>query len=135
MAFFNWNAKYSVGIKEIDSHHMQLVEMLNHLYDAMLQGKGNQEIQQVIDDLINYTSFHFSYEEKLFKQYGYPDAAAHHNEHEALKAKVIEYKEKIQKGQAGTTIMVANFLKDWLTNHILGSDQKYAPFLKSKGLS
>jgi hemerythrin len=26
------------------------------------------------------------------------------------------------------------FLKNWLTDHIMGSDQKYKPFLNAKGI-
>ncbi len=26
------------------------------------------------------------------------------------------------------------FLKDWLQDHIMGSDKKYAPFLNGKGV-
>ncbi len=29
---------------------------------------------------------------------------------------------------------IANFLKDWLAKHILETDQKYAPFVKAKGV-
>ena len=32
------------------------------------------------------------------------------------------------------TLEVMNFLKDWLTGHILGVDKKYAPFFAAKGL-
>ena len=32
------------------------------------------------------------------------------------------------------SIEVMNFLKDWLSNHILGSDKRYGPFLNGKGL-
>jgi hemerythrin len=28
-----------------------------------------------------------------------------------------------------------NFLKDWLSNHIMNSDKKYGPFLTGKGVA
>jgi len=31
-------------------------------------------------------------------------------------------------------IQITNFFKDWLQKHILGTDQKYAPYLKTKGV-
>ncbi len=32
------------------------------------------------------------------------------------------------------TIEVLHFLREWLENHLLGSDKKYGPFLNSKGV-
>ncbi len=31
------------------------------------------------------------------------------------------------------TIDVMVFLRDWFSNHIQGTDQRYAPFLKERG--
>jgi len=32
------------------------------------------------------------------------------------------------------SLEVMNFLKDWLMNHIQGSDKKYGPYLNSHGI-
>ncbi|NJM14282.1 MAG: hypothetical protein HC896_01855 [Bacteroidales bacterium] len=40
MSLITWNEKYSVGIKEIDNQHVNLVNIINELHDAMLKGKG-----------------------------------------------------------------------------------------------
>ena len=39
----------------------------------------------------------------------------------------------LQLSPIASPIQITNFLKDWLNKHILGTDQKYAPFLKTKG--
>ena len=33
------------------------------------------------------------------------------------------------------TVQLLHFLKGWLQNHIVGSDLKYAPFLKDKAVA
>lgn len=38
------------------------------------------------------------------------------------------------KNQVGLTGEVMDFLKDWFMNHIMGVDQKYAPYLNSRGV-
>jgi hemerythrin len=40
----------------------------------------------------------------------------------------------LQLSPIASPIQITNFLKDWLNKHILGADQKYAPFLKTKGV-
>jgi len=134
MSFFNWDESYSVGIRQFDEHHKRLVTLVNQLYDAMMEGNGGQELHKTLDSLFEYTVFHFASEEKLLLQNGYPEYHKHFMQHEALKSKVIEYRNKVEKGQVGTSVSVANFLKEWLVNHILVEDKKYGSFLHAKGI-
>jgi hemerythrin len=134
MALITWNDTYSVNIKKIDDQHKCLIELLNQLHDAMKSGKGNTALGPILTDLLNYTSFHFSTEEAYFQQYAYPDYARHKKEHDDLAQKAKGLQASHREGKLTVTIEVMNFLKDWLTNHILSSDKKYSPFLNSKGI-
>ena len=40
-----------------------------------------------------------------------------------------------EKDREATVERLTEFLKTWLINHIQGTDQKYSPYLKSKGVS
>ena len=135
MAFMNWTDKFSVGIPSIDAQHKKLVSMVNELFDAMKSGHGKDAVGKTLAGLIQYTLTHFDYEEKLFAQTGYPDTAAHKKEHEDLKKKVVAMQEKIKIGTgAAQSMEVMEFLKNWLNDHILGTDKKYGPHLASKGV-
>jgi len=50
------------------------------------------------------------------------------------KTEATELKGSFDKGENIITVEVMNFLKDWLNNHIIGTDKKYGPFLNSKGV-
>lgn len=135
MPLMNWNDSFSVGIAAVDSDHKKLVEMVNNLFDGVREGKGTDAVGAVLDDLIAYTVEHFNREEKMFASCGYPDAASHKQQHEDLKQQVLAIQGKFHDGTSKTlTLDTMNFLKDWLTNHIRGSDQKYGPFLTSHGI-
>ena len=64
----------------------------------------------------------------------YPEYIHHKCEHEQLTQTVLDFQSKFQKNEVGLTIEVMNFLKDWLCQHILGSDKKYGPFLNAQGV-
>jgi hemerythrin len=134
MALITWNDTLSVNIKEIDDQHKCLIELVNKLHDSMKAGKGNTIIGPILSDLLSYTSFHFSTEEKYFKQYAYPEYLRHKMQHDELTQKTKALDASHKEGKLTITIEVMAFLKDWLSTHILESDKKYSAFLCSKGL-
>ena len=135
MALFVWDTKYSVGVRELDSQHKVLVDLLNELFDAMQAGKTNDILGKIIKKLVDYTKTHFATEERYMQQYSYPDLASQKKEHEAFTAKVLAFQEQFDSGRMALSVSVTSFLKDWLVQHISGSDKKYGPFFNSKGLS
>lgn len=135
MALIDWDEKLSVNVKSIDAQHKRLIELINFLHDSMKEGKAKGALGKILDDLANYTDYHFKTEEEYFKQYSYPESVKHKKEHDDLRNEVISLKNKLDKGEAIITIEVMYFLKDWLSKHILGADKKYSAFFNSKGLS
>ena len=135
MALFEWKQSYSVNIKEADNQHKGLIASLNQLYEAMKNNETHEVIAGILKNLSAYVGVHFSYEENLMKRYNYPGYLDHKKEHETFTAKVGEFIEKHRQGHVMVSLEVMNFLKDWLKNHILGSDKKYGPFLNQKGIA
>lgn len=134
MALIQWKDEYSVGVNELDNQHKQLIAILNDLYDAMQQQRGNQVIGTIIAKLVNYTKTHFTTEERYMTQYAYPDLNSQKREHAAFTDKVLKFKEEFDSGRTSLSVSVTSFVKDWLVTHISGSDRKYGPFLNSKGV-
>ena len=58
----------------------------------------------------------------------------HKAEHERFTNAVLDFQSKFRRNEIGLTIDAMEFLKDWLSKHILGSDQRYAPFLNAQGV-
>lgn len=134
MAMVSWDDNFSVGVKELNDQHKKLIDLLNNLHDAMRVGKGKEILSTILKNLIDYTQVHFSAEEKYLVKYGYPDYAKHKTEHVQLVNKVLTFQKDFEKGNIMLSMEVVNFLKDWLSNHILIADKKYGPFLNQKGL-
>ena len=68
------------------------------------------------------------------KAHGYADYQAHKAEHDELTKQVLDFQRRFQARSAGLSMELMAFLKNWLINHIQGSDKQYAPFLHGKGV-
>jgi hemerythrin-like metal-binding protein len=91
-------------------------------------------IREVVGELAIYTRTHFLQEEVLMKKTGYPDLAAHQEQHSKLMAEVDKYKVDLFEGRNPNTIAVLNFLRDWLVGHIQKSDKAYSDHLNAHGI-
>ena len=47
---------------------------------------------------------------------------------------VLDFYEKFKSVKAPNTLEIANCLKAWLQNHIMGTDKLYRAFLNEKGV-
>jgi hemerythrin len=130
MELIKWSGKYSIGIREIDNQHKGLVIIINELFVAMSEGKAKNKLDDIFDYLTEYTKKHFHTEEVALFKYAYPDIEQHKKEHQKFILKLKELKSDFKNDKVTVTLEVLNFLKDWLLNHILISDKKYAAHIQ-----
>jgi hemerythrin len=132
MPLLEWNDTFSVGVDFFDGQHKRLVGLLNDLHDAMRVGKGAEVMGRVFQSLVDYTVHHFADEESAMEQYGFSGLEAHRREHEQLTRQVLDYKTKFETKQVLISIELLDFLKGWLTHHIMETDKLYGPTLAVK---
>jgi len=124
-----WKEKYSVRVKTIDDHHKVLVKLINELNNAMFYEKGRNTISSIIKGLVDYTIFHFDYEEKMLERNGYGDLVNHKKIHVKFVDKMKEIQKDFDSGEKELSKDVMDFLKVWLVEHIMGTDQKYSDLM------
>jgi len=134
MPRIEWVDRFKVNIRDIDSHHQRLIHLINTLEEGIQHHEERVVTGMVIDLLIEYAKYHFSVEERYFDLYHYPDAKAHKAEHAMFLKRVLHFKEDFAKDDMNLPTAMTRFLGDWLQNHILVSDHKFAPFLNAKGV-
>ncbi|HWT64510.1 MAG TPA: bacteriohemerythrin [Terracidiphilus sp.] len=136
MASMVWNETLSVGVKALDDDHKKLVDMINELLDGILKNRRQETLHKVLDNLIQYTRLHFAREESYFVRTGYPNAAQHIQQHRALVQQVTGLQARLKAGDSSLlSLELMNFLKNWLTRHIMDEDKSYSAHLNSKGIS
>ena len=52
MPQFNWDSTYSVKVKRFDDDHQQLFRILNQLHDGMMARRGQEVLQNVLNELL-----------------------------------------------------------------------------------
>jgi hemerythrin len=132
MPIIEWNSAFSVDIQKIDEQHKKFFSLVNILYDAIMQGKGEEVVGSVLKELQQYVIFHFKSEESWMKMFNYPDMNMHKLEHEGAIQKVNKLVLEYERGNKTVDIELLKFLSDWLQNHILQVDRKYIPYFQGK---
>jgi hemerythrin-like metal-binding protein len=127
MAFLTWTSEYSVGVEAMDRQHRHLVDLINQLHTAMKNGAPRSEIHDVFQGLAVYTQQHFTAEEAFMQRTGYQGLQGHQAQHRELISSLGILWKDFQAGRMTVSLELMKFLKQWLLNHILNSDRKYAP--------
>lgn len=134
MSIFSWNKSYEIGIEKIDEQHKNLVEIISHLFESMKVGLGYKEINPTIEQLRDYTIYHFTEEEKYMKEINYPEISEHIESHQYFIEIVQDFAKRQLEGEIALSLKLLDFLKNWLLNHILVTDKKIAIFVEEQNL-
>lgn len=126
-----WSDDMSVGVEGLDADHRVLIQTLSVLEDVVRGvGKNQDDLEDLLASslavLAEYAVVHFEREEHVLREIAFPDLTDHAEEHRQFWDGVTSRAEMPQ--------VLTDWLSQWLTYHILGSDQKYAAFIRQRGL-
>ncbi len=135
MSFIEWDDKYSVNITKVDEQHKHFMSIINKLYDALMVDQHPKPvIEKIVNELVDYTDYHFKTEEDWFEKHNYPAKEAHKAQHDKLRSQVYKLRDDFAANRIEIDLSVLSFLTEWLVEHILGSDMEYSPYLISKNV-
>ncbi|MGQ1890732.1 bacteriohemerythrin [Thermophagus sp. OGC60D27] len=126
-----WTEDLSVGNGTLDQEHQKWISLLNDFYEGLKAGKSKEKLTELVVGMLEYTKYHFADEERYMKSIHFPEFENHKAKHDFYIDKITQFYEKIQNNQLILSLEVTNFLKNWLINHIKGTDKKYAEFAKN----
>ena len=129
---FQWKKAYELQIPVVDRQHQNLFRLAAELHDDLAGGAGKAVVGEALNRLVEYTLVHFAEEERLMGASGYPGLAAHRKMHEGLSQRVLQLQREFAEGKARVTMEILTFFIEWLQQHILKSDQEYAPYVKAR---
>lgn len=130
-----WNPSLSVGVELIDNQHKELFRRIDGFYDAMKNGRGKDEVLNVLQFMLDYTVKHFTAEEGIQRNAAYPRYADHKKLHDAFVKDIRDMKAEMEA--SGVTVasssLVGMTLSNWLISHISVEDKKLATYIRERG--
>ena len=135
MLTIKWDQSMTTGIDTVDDQHKQLIAWLNNLLAVMSQGRGQTEIQRLLDDLGGYAATHFGHEEDCMLRYKCPAAQANAKAHSEFLQVFGGFKAEFERDGATAHLLVRvqGELMRWLIVHIKGTDAQLYPCVKGLG--
>jgi len=123
-----WDSKLDTGIEVIDAQHKRIVEYINDLEIAKKK-LDKKMVNDIIEQLIDYTQSHFGFEEEMLEEAGYKFLKPHKKVHELFIRRVTDITMRSAKGE-DIADELHSMLTKWLLNHIANEDRDYAEAVK-----
>jgi hemerythrin-like metal-binding protein len=132
--YVDWLPEYSVEVAEIDEQHKKFVLLINDLYDAVEIGCVDITLGDTIEQLLAYADYHFATEEKYFDKFDYAKAGEHRLIHMQFRETVQGFHDHYPGKELECSKKIMEFMKNWLTNHIITKDHEYSACFHEHGL-
>lgn len=126
---FIWKKEYELGIKIIDDQHKNIFEIgrkLEKLIIGYTDDNIFDDLQILLNELIDYTIYHFSTEEYILRKAEYADYENHKEKHDQFTNK-LEHLDltNMKHNQGAFAFTLLQMISTWIFEHITGDDALY----------
>ncbi|MFC6051279.1 hemerythrin [Acinetobacter sp. Ac_877] len=123
-----WIPEYNTGIDVVDDQHKRILDYINEIVDIADDINRNRT-KQILDNIIDYTQSHFTFEESLQEEADYKYRVPHKRVHDLFIKKIESYRDRFEMGQSIESEL-HEVLSKWLINHIQHDDADYVGAVK-----
>ena len=131
-----WKEEYEVGVAEIDEQHQKLIDIANRVYELMrneLALDKYDQIVEILQELKEYTVYHFHFEEGLMQKAKYKKRFSHKILHQNFLAQVEAVDlSAVDEEQDAYLVRIMDFIANWLIEHIVGEDKKVGQSVRAQ---
>jgi len=128
-------AQNKIGLNIIDSQAKKWVEHINKFYADFKRKASPKVILQSLDELIDYTGYHFGFEDKYLKDFSYTKYDDFKQNHDNFMSTLQNYRTEYVDGENIAIIKAIIFIKSWMSNYKSTIDTEFISLFKSHGLS
>jgi len=112
-----WRDGFKINIPQTDDEHRRLF--------ALVKALNLDTIDKTLEELLDYVVTHFSNEQALMEQSGYPAFEQHLKLHEEFSAFVGEFLGGSSEWSEERVQELRRFLNKWLIGHIMTHDMRF----------
>ena len=124
-----WDKDMSVGNTELDEQHRLFFEFTNNLLLNYDRKNDEKEVLKAINSLVDFSIYHFDFEEEFLREMNYPHLERHVILHNTFRDKVEEFKAELTKGNGGVMDDIIIYLIQWIKEHTYVEDLDYKNYL------
>ncbi len=114
-----------MNVKAHDDRHRELLGIHDRLSNAIGAQQDRRAVLEALDALLRFVETHLTAEEQEMRAAEYGDFEAHVMEHTRLLEQLDLFFHKHSLEGMAIHFEIQSFLKEWINDHILGSDRKY----------
>ena len=131
-----WTSTLAIGVPELDAQHQELFRRIDRLLDAMIHN-DRSEAGRLLAFLRAYVVDHFSAEERLMAEVGYPDTARHVLEHRDFAATLQEVDRRflVSGPTAALVLELEQRVVGWLHDHVYFTDVALGRYVHARQAS
>jgi len=128
-----WNDDLLTGNVLVDMQHHKIFERMSDLVALCEDGTDATKLRDTLEFLINYTIRHFTDEEALQLEYGYPGYEEHRRMHDDFKLTVGDLMQRFMISGSSTELSsdVNKIVIRWLANHLKNEDIKMSEHIRA----
>ncbi|MBI5278740.1 MAG: hemerythrin family protein [Burkholderiales bacterium] len=112
-----WRDGFKIGLPQVDAEHRHLFTLVRSL--------SATNVQATLDELLEYVVTHFTNEQALMEESGFPDFHQHLALHEQFSSQVAEFLSGTDEWSEDRIQSLRKFLNKWLVGHILTHDLRF----------
>ncbi len=137
-----WVDDLKMGDYALDNHTKEFLRFANIFIDAKNVGNGEEQLDNVLNHLTEYSHKHFPSQEDLMERIHYPSYDEHKADHKKfnlgvakllkkrllLKRTNVPADEYDERGVEGVLTDIADFITDWYHSHLLSADKRLSDY-------
>jgi len=126
---------YRIGLNIIDTQTRKWLETINKLYGDFKRKSPAKTVLQALDELIDYTGYHFGFEEKYLKDFSYPRYDDFKLAHDQFIGTLQSNRSNYANGETISLIKIIIFIKSWMSSYKSMLDEDFVRMFKANGLA
>ncbi|MEV3820604.1 diguanylate cyclase domain-containing protein [Aeromonas dhakensis] len=128
-----WQSSQECGHPRIDAEHRQLFVLTNRLLEHMKdQQEHPTQFLECMENLFDVARHHFTFEEQVLAELGYPELANHRQDHQLLLQKADQLMTAARAGTLGNDELLNFIIQELVVGHMSQADRRYFPLMKGR---
>jgi hemerythrin len=133
---FVWSDEYSIGIVSIDNQHKHILSEITNILEMSDSDRTRQVLKGAVENLEQIVNVHNKYEERLMRQYNYPELQSHAREHKVFTNNISVLKNALLTYGFNEKLleMILAQVTAWHDEHLLKCDRELGQFLVTENI-